>query len=152
QSPGHLHAGGLITWAFEVANRALDFRRGQILPRGAAPEVIGAQAHRWSYAVFVAALLHGIGTQLACLRVLIRDGQGALQTWLPVAGSIIDCRTVSYRITILDGPESPHALAPSGVLQLLYRFVQAPVLAWMTEDPDLMRELAAVLSGTPSES
>ncbi|NJD34798.1 MAG: hypothetical protein FIA96_08200 [Betaproteobacteria bacterium] len=47
-----------FTHALQVGSRALDFRRGQILPRGAAPEVIGAQAHRWTYAVFVAALLH----------------------------------------------------------------------------------------------
>ncbi|MBE0624601.1 MAG: TraI domain-containing protein [Burkholderiales bacterium] len=52
----------LFTRALEVASRALDYRRGQILPRGAAPEEIGAQAHRWTYAVFVAALLCDIAT------------------------------------------------------------------------------------------
>jgi len=46
----------LLARALCVATRALDYRRGQILPRGAAPEVIGAQAHRWTYAVFVAAM------------------------------------------------------------------------------------------------
>ena len=51
----------LFTHALDVASRALDYRRGQILPRGAAPEVIGAQAHRWTYSVFVAALLYGVG-------------------------------------------------------------------------------------------
>jgi hypothetical protein len=51
-------SGARFTHALQVGSRALDFRRGQILPRGAAPEVIGAQAHRWTYAVFVAALLH----------------------------------------------------------------------------------------------
>ena len=51
----------LFTRALDVASRSLDYRRGQILPRGAAPEVIGAQAHRWTYAVFVAALLCGVG-------------------------------------------------------------------------------------------
>lgn len=50
----------LFTRSLDVATRALDYRRGQILPRGAAPEVIGAQAHRWTYAVFVSALLCGV--------------------------------------------------------------------------------------------
>ena len=50
----------LFTRSLDVASRALDYRRGQILPRGAAPEVIGAQAHRWTYAVFVSALLCGV--------------------------------------------------------------------------------------------
>ena len=54
----HAATGARFTHALQVGSRALDFRRGQILPRGAAPEVIGAQAHRWTYAVFVAALLH----------------------------------------------------------------------------------------------
>ncbi len=50
----------LFSRSLDVASRALDYRRGQILPRGAAPEVIGAQAHRWTYAVFVSALLCGV--------------------------------------------------------------------------------------------
>lgn len=50
----------LFTRSLDIASRALHYRRGQILPRGAAPEVIGAQAHRWTYAVFVSALLCGV--------------------------------------------------------------------------------------------
>lgn len=61
----HGNPDDLFTRALEVASRALDYRRGQILPRGAAPEAIGAQAHRWSYAVFVAALLCGLGKNMA---------------------------------------------------------------------------------------
>jgi hypothetical protein len=52
---GQLHRG-LVT-----ALRALDHRRGQILPRNAVPEVLGALGHRWTYAVFAAALLHDLG-------------------------------------------------------------------------------------------
>jgi hypothetical protein len=40
---------------------ALDHRRGQILPRNAPPEILGALAHRWTYAVFAAALLRDVG-------------------------------------------------------------------------------------------
>jgi hypothetical protein len=61
ESQQHGNPDDLFARALDVASRALDYRRGQILPRGAAPEVIGAQAHRWTYAVFVAALLSGIG-------------------------------------------------------------------------------------------
>jgi hypothetical protein len=52
---GQLHRG-LVT-----ALRALDHRRGQILPRNAVPEALGALGHRWTYAVFAAALLHDLG-------------------------------------------------------------------------------------------
>lgn len=61
ESQQHGNPTDLFTRALEVASRALDYRRGQILPRGAVPEVIGAQAHRWTYSVFVAALLYGVG-------------------------------------------------------------------------------------------
>ena len=43
ESLQHENPDDLFTHALEVASRALDYRRGQILPRGAAPEVIGAQ-------------------------------------------------------------------------------------------------------------
>jgi len=61
ESRQHANPDDLFARALDVASRALDYRRGQILPRGAAPEVIGAQAYRWTYAVFVAALLCGVG-------------------------------------------------------------------------------------------
>ena len=93
-SGGQLHRG-LVT-----ALRALDHRRGQILPRNAAPEVLGALGHRWTYAVFAAALLHDLG-------------RGT--------------------------PELP--------VQLFERWVPASVRAWLDEDPALMAELRAVLSG-----
>lgn len=60
ESQQHGNPTNLFTHALDVASRALDYRRGQILPRGAAPEVIEAQAHRWTYSVFVAALLYGV--------------------------------------------------------------------------------------------
>lgn len=61
----HAYPGGLFVRGLELGSRALDYRRGQILPRGAAPEAIGAHSHRWTYAVFVAALLHGVGRNAA---------------------------------------------------------------------------------------
>gem|GEM_PF-1500421 len=68
ESQRHGNPDDHFTRALDVASRALDYRRGQILPRGAAPEVIGAQAHRWTYAVFVAALLCGFGKKRSDVR------------------------------------------------------------------------------------
>ena len=68
ESQQHGNPDDHFTRALDVASRALDYRRGQILPRGAAPEVIGAQAHRWTYAVFVAALLCGFGKNRSDVR------------------------------------------------------------------------------------
>jgi len=146
----HSHQGGLYVLALKVASRTLDYRRGQILPRGAAPEVIGAQAHRWTYAVFVAALLHDVDHALAGLRVLIRDGQGVHAPWAPLSGSMLSCRAVYYR---LDLPGSavtqvaPYAGLP---ISLLNQVVPPSVLDWLAADPGLMRELSAFLSGDTS--
>ena len=95
--------GGQLQRGLVTALRALDHRRGQILPRNAAPEVLGALGHRWTYAVFAAALLHDLG-----------------------GGS----------------PDLPG--------QLFERWVPASVRAWLDEDPALMAELRAVLSGDAS--
>lgn len=53
--------GGQLQRGLVIALRALDHRRGQILPRNAPPEILGALAHRWTYAVFAAALLRDVG-------------------------------------------------------------------------------------------
>lgn len=74
ESHHHAEPGGLFTHTMEVANFALDYRRGQILPKGAPPEAIGEQAHRWTYAVFIAALLHDVGKPIADVRVQLRKG------------------------------------------------------------------------------
>jgi len=75
---GQLHRG-LVT-----ALRALDHRRGQILPRNAAPEVLGALGHRWTYAVFAAALLHDLGRGTPELpgQLFERWVQASVRAWL----------------------------------------------------------------------
>jgi len=144
QHTGHQH--GLYVQALTIASRALDYRRSQILPRGAAPEVIGAQAHRWTYAVFIAALLHGVGKSLAEQHVLIRGERGALEPWAPLAGSMRACGAVCYRVE-MPGSVTPCALYAGLPMSLLDRIVPPTVRNWLATDPGLMCELHAFLSG-----
>lgn len=146
----HSHQDGLYVQALKVASRALDYRRGQILPRGAAPEVIGAQAHRWTYAVFVAALLHDVGKTLAGQPVMIRDGQGVFQPWDPLAGSMFACGAVHYRLELPGNAATQSSLYAGLPMSLLNQVVPPSVLDWLAADPELMRELTAFLSGDPS--
>jgi hypothetical protein len=76
--------GGRLHRGLVIALRALDHRRGQILPRNAAPETLGALAHRWTYAVFAAALLHDVGSAESegPVRVFERCVPPIIQTWL----------------------------------------------------------------------
>ncbi len=58
----------LVLQRMAVAARALELRRGLVLPRGMPPELVGGLAHRWTWAVTVAALadviaVEGAGSQ-----------------------------------------------------------------------------------------
>jgi len=69
--------GGQLQRGLVTALRALDHRRGQILPRNAPPEVLRAVAHRWTYAVFAAALLRDVGVGPSDERVRV------FERWVP---------------------------------------------------------------------
>lgn len=75
---GQLHRG-LVT-----ALRALDRRRGQLLPRNTPPETLGALAHRWTYGVFAAALLRDVGRSNSEVAVQLfeRCLPPIIRTWL----------------------------------------------------------------------
>jgi hypothetical protein len=69
--------GGQLQRGLVTALRALDHRRGQILPRNAPPEILGALTHRWTYAVFAAALLRDAG------RAQSDDSVRMFERWVP---------------------------------------------------------------------
>lgn len=69
--------GGRLHRGLAIALRALDHRRGQILPRNAPPETLGALAHRWTYAVFAAALLRDVGSEPSS------DAARRFEAWVP---------------------------------------------------------------------
>jgi hypothetical protein len=76
--------GGQLQRGLVTALRALDHRRGQILPRNAPPEILGALAHRWTYAVFAAALLRDVsgGPSDDSVRMFERWVPQIVQAWL----------------------------------------------------------------------
>ena len=107
QAPNGARSGARFTHALQVGSRALDFRRGQILPRGAAPEVIGAQAHRWTYAVFVAALLHDTRHEGLAEQLLNRFVPPLVLEWLAA-----DAELMHELVVFLAGDDS----APTGAI------------------------------------
>ena len=110
ESRPQAHSGARFTHALQVGSRALDFRRGQILPRGAAPEVIGAQAHRWTYAVFVAALLHDTRHEGLAEQLLNRFVPPLVLEWLAA-----DPALMRELVAFLSGEDS----APTGAISEL---------------------------------
>ena len=150
ESHHHAEPGGLFTHTLQVATFALDYRRGRILPKGAAPEAIGEQAHRWTYAVFVAALLHDVGKPIADLRVYIRNGNSEPEPWSPLAGSMSACGATSYRVEFVARDSRQYALHGKLPVLLLNRFVPASILGWCAVDGALVRELLSLLAGEES--
>ena len=139
--------GGQLHRAFATTIQSLDRRRGQILPRGAAPEAIGEQAHRWTYAVFVAALLRDVVRVTEGLRVSIAVGTDRPRVWSPAMGSMRSCGAFAYR----SEAASPGALSDGVDLAVAMRLFEhcmpALIQNWLRENPVLMAELRASLSG-----
>ena len=150
ESHHHAEPGGLLAHSLEVANFALDYRRGQILPKAAPPEAIGEQAHRWTYAVFIAALLHDVGKPIADVRVQLRKGPSESEAWSPLAGSMAACGATSYRVEFMGRHSRQYELHSKLPVLLLNRFVPAPILGWCSADEELTRELLSYLAGEKS--
>jgi len=139
--------GGQLHLGLTTALRALDLRRGQILPRGAAPEVIGAQARRWSYAIFVAALLRDVARVSEGLRVWLSIGADPPAGWKPAVGSMRAWGAHAYVVESLLTEMRPEPVDPGLALQLFERCVPALIQDWLKEDSALMVELRACLTG-----
>lgn len=75
-SQAHHHAvpGGLFIHTAEVIEIALSLRQQYKLPSFATQEVQEAEKHVWTYAIFVAALLHDIGKRLTLCKFILDDG------------------------------------------------------------------------------
>ena len=147
ESHHHAEPGGLLTHTMEVVGFALDYRRGQILPKGAPPEAIGEQAHRWTYAVFVAALLHDVGKPIADLRVHVRKGASTSEPWSPHAGSMAACGATSYRVEFAAPEAKQYELHKKLPVLLLKSFVPAWILGWLSADGGPLHELCFHLAG-----
>lgn len=140
----------LLVDALTSVLRALDYRRGQILPRGAPPEVIGAQMHRWTYAVFIAALLCDIDGAMNELKVTIwgRDGREVL--WMPSTGAMQASGAQRYRVECVERTATTTSSPGSLALLRMDRIVPPAVFAWLTADPEPMGELRSFLAGDGS--
>lgn len=146
ESHHHAHPGGLAVHALETADIALSLRRSQVLPPGVPPEDIQRREHRWTYGVFLAAMIHDLGKPLADLNItLAKDrGEGA---WSPLAGSMAECGGLRYRVEFaLSGTRNYQSHQRLAIF-LLQRIVPQPTLAWLSEDAELLAQLTAFLSG-----
>jgi integrating conjugative element relaxase (TIGR03760 family) len=154
ESHHHAQPGGLLLHALETANIALHLRRAQVLPPGVAPEDIQRREHRWTFGVFLAALIHDVGKPLADLHIVIAKQRGE-GTWSPLAGAMAECGATRYRVTFETSRGTPdgtpgvrnYAAHQRMGIFLLQRLVPQSTLSWLSEDAEMLSQLTAFLSG-----
>lgn len=146
ESHHHAQPGGLLIHLLEVARNALHFRDALKLPQGASPEEQSRLGPRWTYGVFLAALLHDIGKPIADVRVTLYDNDPHRgRDWNGLAGSMLDATGVSYTV---DFPEErEYGLHQKLPVILLRSMAPISSLQWLTEDPKLFQLMMAYLSG-----
>ncbi len=142
ESHHHAQPGGLILHMLESATVALRLRQGYLLPVGAAPEEIPERKHRWTYAVFLAALLHDIGRPIADIQVKFKDNS----LWQPLAGSMLEQGIKQYKINF-EIRKRDYELHKKLPIILFQRLIPAHVLTWLAQDAVLMKELTSYLAG-----
>ena len=90
----HAGLGGLVVHTLEVVELSMKVRRELLLPENSAPEIIRREEHCWTYAVFVAALLHDAGKLLTLTRLRLNNGQH----FAGVGTDLLHCEATHYRI------------------------------------------------------
>lgn len=153
-SEAHHHAqpGGLWLHALEVLDAALTFRAGMELPAGVGTEERKRVEHRWTFAIFAAALLHDVGKPVTDVRVtLFGEDARAGRPWAPLAGPMRAFGAHWYSVAFADPSERDYLAHGKLAAMLLHSFVPARVLRWLSEDSDVLTQLLAYLSGEDKE-
>jgi integrating conjugative element relaxase (TIGR03760 family) len=146
ESHHHAHPGGLMLHMMESVLHATRFREGVMLPVGASVEEMPARKHRWTYGVFLAALLHDIGRPIADINVRIYRSGKTVEKWHPLAGSMLEQNVSQYTLDF-EIKSRNYELHKKLPIVLFQRLVPPTVLAWLAEDAQLMSELTSYLSG-----
>lgn len=143
---GSNEPGSFWTAALARASRALMQRQSRILPPGAAPEDVGAAAHRWTAAVLWAALLEGVDATLYGRQVSVVGWTGEVVRWVPAGASMRESGAVAYRLGAVVTRSGDDA--PLLAILLLGRWGSERFLGWMSEDRELWTLFCGRLAGS----
>ncbi|MFT3819894.1 MAG: MobH family relaxase [Rubrivivax sp.] len=144
----HAQPGGLWIHALEVVDAALTFRTGAELPPGVSTEDRKRLEHRWTYAVFAAALLHDVGKPVTDVRVTLFGADPRLgQRWAPISGSMRASGASWYSVGFGEPDEKEYRAHAKLPAMLLQSFVPGHVLRWLGEDGDVLDSLVSYLMG-----
>lgn len=150
-SENHHHStpGGLLKHTYEVSLFALQRRRGIQLPLGGSVEQIHQERHLWSYGVFCACVLHDVGKPMGSIAFIASfDDEDDERRWFPHEPPMSELAVKSYRIEFPSVPYSYH----HQVALTLFHLIPGIGRSWLSENAEIMKELACYLWGDRFES
>lgn len=151
ESHHHAQPGGLLIHLLEVARNALHFREALKLPQGASPEEQSRLGPRWTYGIFLAALLHDIGKPIADVKVdLYAEDINRSRAWNGLTGSMLDAGGGSYTVSFPD--QRDYGLHQKLPVILCRSMVPTASLQWLNDDTRLLQTVMAYLSGEDKKS
>ena len=141
QAHHHAYPGGLIVHTLSVIEYAINERQKYTLPLASEPEVIEAQKNLWTYAVFVAALLHDIGKAVT-MAWYIDAAQDKIRN--PAAGTLLQQGCKHY--TLKFRPTQYYKLHERLGLLYLPQLLDSTSLDYLTRDLDIFAEVLGYVS------
>ncbi|CBL45407.1 conserved hypothetical protein [gamma proteobacterium HdN1] len=144
-SMAHHHAGpgGLAAHTLESVEIALQLRKPLILPQRADPDTSARQEHIWTYAIFLAVLLHDVGKLNTTTRIRLGDGQylTPYTRLAPLIGKryTVEFESASYKL---------HTRIAAAYLHL----VPKTGMEWLSKFPEILSNVCAHLYGDPFEA
>ena len=141
QAHHHAYPGGLIVHTLSVIEYAINERQKYTLPLASEPEVIEAQKNLWTYAVFVAALLHDIGKAVT-MAWYIDAAQDKIRN--PAAGTLLQQGCKHY--TLKFRPTQYYKLHERLGLLYLSQLLDSTSLDYLTRDLDIFGEVLGYVS------
>ncbi|MCI0620511.1 MAG: helicase/relaxase domain-containing protein [Acidobacteria bacterium] len=127
----------ILDAALQRAVGALSRRRGYLLPKGAASEIIAKKGDLWTYAVFTTALLPALHEVLKH-RVWLYDSAALeIGLWQPWRGSMVEC--AGWYSVESTGEAEEEPLPPYVVPMLANLVLPEEGLAWLWTDREVIR-------------
>lgn len=127
----------ILDAALQRAVGALSRRRGYLLPKGAASEIIAKKADLWTYAVFTAAILSALHEVLKHRVWLYGSAALEIGLWQPWRGSMVEC--AGWYSVEHTGEAQEEPLPPYVVPMLADLVLPEEGLAWLWTDGEVMR-------------
>lgn len=139
-SMAHHHSGpgGLVVHTLEVLEIALRLRKPLVLPKNADPDTSARQEHIWTYALFIAVLLHDLGKLMTTTRLWLDCNK----YWSPYL-NCAEFKGRTYQVKFLSAPYKLHQRIANSGLHL----VPEVGVAWLAQFPEIMAQVNAYLYG-----